>query len=560
MAQRLCAHMSSPFRGLKERFREAPAGLGRAVRELHEWLAEHSDAVAATKPDAEFNGTMMQGFHWYLPPDGNHWKTLAGEAAELAAAGISGIWFPPATKAMGGMNDVGYGIYDLFDLGEFVQGPNPNPQGEKRTKYGSREDFIAAVKAFREQGIQVYADVVFNHKMGGEFEEEFEAIPYDPANRHHALEGPAVIKAYTGFDFPDRKGAYSTMRWRWQHFGSVDYNSLRPEFHAIWRKKDKPFDHEVDLEKGNYDFLMGCDLDLDHPEVRGELAHWGKWMLETAPIDGFRLDAIKHIESDFFNDWLDEMEATAGRDLFCVGEYWTPRIETLSWYIGHTGGRLNLFDAPLQAHFHQASRAGGNYDMGRILDGTLMKEFPLHAVTLVENHDTQPLQALEAVVEAWFKPLAYAIILLRAEGYPCIFHADYYGAEYTGRGKDGQDYHITLASHRWILDRLLLARVHFAHGPQYSYLDHFNTIGWTRLGTGNHPHAMAVILSDGPAGTKWMEVGKRNTDFEDITGHVSGTIRSNGDGWAEFRCNGGSVSVWVESHPELAGMIGSLPR
>jgi alpha-amylase len=55
-----------------------------------------------------------------------------------------------------------------------------------------------------------------------------------------------------------------------------------------------------------------------------------------------------------------------------------------------------------------------------------------------------------------------------------------------------------------------------------------------------------------------MEVGKRDTEFEDITGHVPGTIRSNGDGWAEFRCNGGSVSVWVESHPELAGLLATL--
>ena len=550
--------MNSSFERLRDNFRGVSPKHGQSVLHLHRWLEEHSAAIAAIKPDAEFNGTMMQGFHWYTNGDGSHWDHLRDLAPSLAAVGISGIWFPPANKAMGGKDDVGYGVYDLFDLGEFVMGAHPNPGGETRTKYGTKDQYVAAVQACHENGIQVYADVVFNHKMGGEFEEEFEAIPFDPANRNHALEEASVIKAYTGFDFPGRNGAYSTMKWRWQHFGSVDYNSLRPDYKAIWRKKDKPFNDEVDLENGNYDFLMGCDLDVDHPEVRGELKYWGKWMLETAPIDGFRLDAIKHIEGDFFSDWLDELEATAKRDLFCVGEYWTPRIDTLGWYIGNTGGRLNLFDAPLQNHFHEASNSGGNYDMSRILDGTLMKEFPLHAVTLVENHDTQPLQALEATVEPWFKPLAYAIILLRAEGYPCIFYADYFGAEYDGKGKDGNDYHIVLPRHKKILDLLLLARRHFAHGPQYSYLDHFNTIGWTRLGSENHPHAMAVILSDGPAGSKWMEVGKRDTDFVDITGQIQGSIRSNGDGWAEFRCDGGSVSVWVEKHPELQGLLDAL--
>ncbi|MFP1495627.1 hypothetical protein ACLB1Q_02310 [Escherichia coli] len=37
-------------------------------------------------------------------------------------------------------------------------------------------------------------------------------------------------------------------------------------------------------------------------------------------------------------------------------------------------------------------------------------------MTLVANHDTQPLQALRAPVEPWFKPLAYALILLRENG------------------------------------------------------------------------------------------------------------------------------------------------
>ena len=47
--------------------------------------------------------------------------------------------------------------------------------------------------------------------------------------------------------------------------------------------------------------------------------------------------------------------------------------------------------------------------------------------TLVMNHDTQPYQALEAPIEPFFKPLAYALILLRSSGYPCLFYGDLYG-------------------------------------------------------------------------------------------------------------------------------------
>ncbi len=151
---------------------------------------------------------------------------------------------------------------------------------------------------------------------------------------------------------------------------------------------------------------MGSDLNVNHPEVRGELKHWGRWSLEQVGADGFRLDAIKHIASDFFLDWISDLENHAQQDPFVVGESWTSILASLHWYAANTGGHLSLFNAPLHMNFHQASHSGGNYDMRRLLDGTLMQQLPLLAVTLVDNHDTQPLQAPESMVEAWFKPLA----------------------------------------------------------------------------------------------------------------------------------------------------------
>ncbi len=543
--------MPSPFQTLKEQFSAIGKTLDAETRDaatfaLQDWVGTNAAAIADKKAPAEFNGTMMQWFHWYIPADGTHWQKLKADAQELAAAGFTALWLPPAYKGIGGSFDVGYGVYDWFDLGEF------NQRDTIRTKYGTKDEYVDAVQTCRQNGIQIYADVVFNHKMAADYEEEFEAIPYEPRDRTRPLGGARTIKAWTEFNLPQRGDKYSTMKWHWYHFDSVDYNSYEPDFKAVWKMADKSFETKVDLEVGNYDYLMGSDLDMNHPEVRGELNYWGEWMLDEIGADGFRLDAIKHINGDFFNAWLDHLEAHTGRDLFCVGEYWTYDFGTLSWYIGNAGGRLNLFDAPLHHNFHKASKAGGHYDMRRLFDGTLMQELPLFAVTLVENHDTQPLQALESIVEAWFKPLAYAIILLREQGYPCVFYADYYGAHYKDKAPDGNVYEIWMDSHRWILDRLLFARKNFAYGPQYDYLDHFNTIGWTRLGTEHHPYALAVILSDGPSGSKWMEVGKRHKVFFDITGHIKEPIYTNEHGWAEFRCNGGSVSVWVEQNPLLA--------
>lgn len=489
----------------------------------------------------EINGVMMQYFHWYNPDDGSLWEQVGERAGELAAAGITALWLPPAYKGIGGRSDVGYGVYDLYDLGEFDQ------KGSVRTKYGTRGQYQAAVARLRAAGLQVYADTVLNHRMGADQAELCNATPYPRGDRLNPRGGVRQVRAYTGFTFPGRGRAYSDFPWTWKHFDAVDYDELNPdERDTVYLLEGKRFDDEVSLEFGNYAYLMGCDIDFQDPEVRSEIASWGRWYLDTTGVDGFRLDAIKHISAWFFPEWHDALEKHVGRDLFMVGEYWVNNLAALLWYIDDVGGRLTVFDVPLHFNFHQAGRSGNGYDLRRILDGTVMQARPTHAVTFVDNHDSQPLQALESCVEPWFKPLAYALILLRGEGYPCIFYPDYYGAEYDDRGRDGNRYHICLPSHRFLIDRFLQARRECAYGPQLDWFDHPNTIGWTRLGDELHPRALAVIMSNGSDGCKWMRVDRVNATFSDITGHVKEPVHTNADGWGEFRCPGGKVSVWVE--------------
>jgi len=486
------------------------------------------------------NGVMMQYFHWYLPDDGSLWNQVAKQAEELAKIGVTSIWLPPAYKGTAGGMDVGYGIYDLFDLGEFDQ------KGSIRTKYGTKDEYIRAIKAAQKVGINVYADVVFNHKLGADREEEMEATPFNTENRNQAIGEYQHIKAWTHFTFEGRKGKYSTMEWHWWHFDAIDYNVYNEGEDAIYLLKGKSFDKDVDLEKGNFDYLMGCDLDMRNSEVQGELKYWGEWVYDTTHVDGFRFDAVKHVSAGFFPGWLEHVRHHAKRDLFAVGEYWSYEVETLNNFIAITEGKVDLFDAPLHLNFHLASQAGQDYDLSQIFDNTLVKDQPTLAVTFVDNHDSQPLQSLESIVEAWFKPLVYALILLRQEGYPFIFYGDYYGAHYKDWGKDGNEYEIWMESHQWVLDKFLFARQTYCYGDQLDYFDHPNTIGWTRLGDEEHSGGMAVVLSNGEDGRKWMNVGHPNSTYTDITEHVAEPVTTNDEGWAEFCCNGGSVSVWIK--------------
>ena len=168
------------------------------------------------------------------------------------------------------------------------------------------------------------------------------------------------------------------MKWFWWCFDAVSYDANDPAQgnRRLFRLKDKTFATEVSHEHGNYDYLMADDLDMGNEFVRGEVFYWGDWFLKTTGVDGFRLDACKHIPGDFFPGWLGTLRASFRRQLFSVGEYWSDDVDELHGFISETGGSYSLFDVPLHYRFREASVSGNSYDMRTILDRTLMKEQP----------------------------------------------------------------------------------------------------------------------------------------------------------------------------------------
>ncbi len=491
------------------------------------------------------NGTMIQYFHWYMPNDGKLWKQVKNEAANLANLGINAVWLPPAFKCSEGENSVGYDVYDLYDLGEFDQ------KGTLRTRYGTRQEYIDAIKALHDQKVQAYADIVLNHLGGGDETELIKVLKMDPENRSQAISEPYQIEAYTKFTFPGRGGKYSNFVWDYTCFTGVDYDNRTGEsgIFNILNDHGADWDEMISDEKGNYDYLMYSDIEFRNPAVREELKKWGLWLIETTGIDGFRLDAVKHISPAFYNEWLDYMRQETGKELFAVGEYWAPGdLPLLEKYIDATNGKASIFDAALHHNLHHAAKAGSHFDMSTIFNESLVSSIPHLAVTVIDNHDTQPLQSLEAPVDPWFKPLAYALILLREGGYPCIFYPDLYGAEYTDTGRDGNKYTIHLPVVE-CLKELMTLRKEVAYGQQHNYFDHPNCIGWTREGeTDVEKSGCAVVMSNGDNGNKKMYVGKQHTGkiFKDALNKKMEEVRIDDAGEAEFLCEGESVSVWVQ--------------
>jgi alpha-amylase len=548
------------------------------------------------------NGVMFQFFHWFLPASCRLWNSLAAEADNLRAVGVDAVWIPPPHKGRAGEFSNGYDVFDHFDLGEFDQ------QGTIATKYGSKQELHDAVNALHGyqqtpagltargvRYIQVYVDIVLNQKSGGDVDPDFwQAIRVSKDNRNDELwgsgyeRGEIEIKAYTHFSFPKRNGKYSRFEWRARHFDSVDTTeSIRqngntfndPGERYIYRflhneagyvPQDKSLAAWVSLEKGNYEFLSDVDIDFGRYDVREELKFWGAWLVDTIGADGLRLDAVKHYTANYAREFTGHVRARTPKPLFAVGEYIDSSTGPLHSYLTQVSARGNypqdvsLFDFPLRFKLRNCSWAQDQYDLRELNRGTLMAQQPAKAVTFVENHDYQFGRALDSHVREWIKPIAYAYILLRAGGYPCIFHADYYGVDpaLDGRGQPpGKAY----------LDLLIQVRKQFALGDE-RYYDDRNVAGWVRMGGVRGARgALAVVINIAGAGVRAinMDTGRTNKRFYHLAtikhsgahglggfvivrsaynlyGDKSQGLTTGADGKADFVADAGCVSIWLE--------------
>ncbi len=484
---------------------------------------------------------MIQFFHWYTEGNGKLWKQAEKQAKYLSELGITSVWFPPAYKGTNGGYSVGYDAYDLFDLGEFDQ------KNSTATKYGTKNDYKKAIQNLKKNNIQVIVDVVLGHKAGGDELEKFKAVKVDENNREKVISSEIEIESYTKFTFPGRGKKYSDFEWNFTCFSGVDYAEGKDShIYKIKSEYGDDWEEMIDDEKGNYDYLMFNDIEHRNPHVREELNKWAKWYFDETDFDGVRLDALKHISFDFYKEWLTMLRSNSGKNIFAVGEYWAPgQLNLLQKYIEATEGCMSLFDSSLQNNFYTASKEGGSYDLRNIFAETLTETDPMHSVSLVDNHDTQPLQDLEAPVEAWFKPLAYALILLREKGYPCVFYPDLFGAHYKDNDREGNEQEIFLDKVDGI-EELLKARKENAYGTQRDYFEDANCLGWIREGDEEH-QGCAVVLSNKDSYEKPMEMGEKyiGKTFYDALGRSQEKVQIREDGWGDFPVPAGNVSVWI---------------
>ena len=467
------------------------------------------------------NETVLQAFYWemgtgdYLknyPEEKNLWLLLAQKAPELSEVGITALWLPPANKGAAGGYDVGYGTYDLWDLGEFDQ------KGTVRTKYGTKKELESAIAALHNEGIKVYYDAVLNHRMGADRTENVKLSDKSPNKPNQ------TISAWTVFNFPGRNNKYSKMKWNWQHFDGTDWNG------KVYLFEGKTWDETP----YGFDYLMGADVDYENPEVQKDVTDWRKWIINDIGFDGFRLDAVKHIDYRFINSWIDDIQNNTDKDVFFVGEAWIEDVSELARFLERVDNEyLKVFDYPLRSFFVDMIDGA---DLRNLRYVGLVNKFAYKdkAVTFVDNHDTNRDGEKAGIYRRKYQ--AYAYILTREHGTPVVFWKDYY-----------------IYGMKEELDKLLLARKDFAYGPGYEVDNNDEDVySYVRAGLPDvEGDGLVLMISDGESGeiiTKRINSRQPNTTFYDFTGHVQEKIITDERGYGDFKVimsENEGWSVWV---------------
>ncbi|MEN7551240.1 alpha-amylase family glycosyl hydrolase [Rapidithrix thailandica] len=453
-------------------------------------------------------GTILQPWNWHTPETDSEglrlWERIKRDAANIKAQGYTAVWLPPASMAwtFNGEKGVGYSISHWSEFDD--------------TKYGDKEDLVQACKALQEQNIQVYHDIVHNHLIGGEQEEGIWCLHVKQNNKNEP--------AFPGAQWHQRNihTLFPALGLDHDHFDAV-----HDEYGNCYAITGKTFDREA-----AQDPLLGSDLDFDNIDLIEKLKFHGKKNLDEIHTDGYRYDAVKHIRPKGTKTFHHSMQTHANRNLFGLGEFSDSRIHELHNYIANTSGIFSLYDFPLQRKMVHASIVRDHFDMGSIFQNTLVKEQPVLAVTFVHSHDDMPpihdQDPRGEYIGDWFISQAYALILLRDEGYPVVSNVD------TIRHKD-------------MLKRYMLLRTHCTYGERFDRFDHYHTVGWSFTGNSPYDNSMAVVMTNGTVeGSKWLKTGKPFTSYRDFTDTRAEVVTTNTDGWAEFKCSRENTSAWVE--------------
>lgn len=300
--------------------------------------------------------------------------------------GITAIWLMPV------MQSPSYHGYDVIDYYTIEQ------------DYGTNEDFHALIDAAHARGIRVIIDLVLNHTSSSH---------------------PWFINASSGPDAPYRD---------WYIWSDENPGFLGPWGQQVWYRRGNAYYYALFWDQMP-------DLNYRNPAVTAEMYEVIRFWLEDMDVDGFRLDAVRHLIEDGAQQestpathaWLDgfhDYYTAIEPEAMTVGEVWADTV-TVVPYVARD--ELDLaFEFSLAEAIIESVTVNTNTAFARRLEQVIESYDPGDTATFLTNHDQN--RVMTAVGGNADKARLAATILLTLPGTPFIYYGEEIGM--TGQKPD----------------------------------------------------------------------------------------------------------------------------
>ena len=213
---------------------------------------------------------LFQAFYWDVPANQVWWDSLTAVTPDLAARGVDKLWLPPPFKGASGGYDMGYGIADHFDAGEY------NQYGSVPTRFGNRNQLENLINTAHGHGMDVICDIVMNHTLGGSLELNPYVHDYVMADRYPLYPYGNYMYVWNNapaetYYFKIRAGANDFAET--SQDDRVGYYSVRPWFnHSSGQNADnQPHWYEWDIGDGDSGPFDAFQIDLPGRVMEGNI-------------------------------------------------------------------------------------------------------------------------------------------------------------------------------------------------------------------------------------------------------------------------------------------------
>ncbi len=247
------------------------------------------------------------------------WRTIDDRTVDVFSSGYGSMWLPPPSLADTGGFSVGYDVFNRFDLGNVQQ----------RTLYGTESGLKGLVETAHAANVRVYTDMILNHngfrdnttpgfQAEGDYPGFVLSVPNDPDGDFHN-------RSATGEEFFRLAGLIDIAQEKNYQFIRQPVDPGNPLNIPEGSSYDQPdpsnagyypdqqlggtavFDPRLNTNVTLYDFNTADPLQGDaiSENATGLLMRHMRWMIQTVGVDGFRLDAARHMPR-WMLDYVDQ--------------------------------------------------------------------------------------------------------------------------------------------------------------------------------------------------------------------------------------------------------------